>query len=234
MAGAGRQAEPSFLRTLQACAVQGLRRQLSIWTFRGGSACASLRVTGEEGSLTTRKFEYHSSMECDLMETDILESLEDLGDTCLSTPHPVAPDCRLPVAPGPQCHVHCLPCRVGALQLRHPRPALCFLQPSYPQRLSVMRVIVWVLVLATTLPELLSLRLILLPYPLTLEVAKVDSLFSYLFSKLPAPVLSPYSYPIPLLSKKSALPSHVCMCPGCPQPQVRALHTFRPPAHLCT
>lgn len=32
-----------------------------------------------EGSLTTRKFEYHSSMECDLMETDILESLEDLG-----------------------------------------------------------------------------------------------------------------------------------------------------------
>lgn len=33
----------------------------------------------QEGSLTTRKFEYHSSMECDLMETDILESLEDLG-----------------------------------------------------------------------------------------------------------------------------------------------------------
>lgn len=39
----------------------------------------SVRVAGEEGSLTTRKFEYHSSMECDLMETDILESLEDLG-----------------------------------------------------------------------------------------------------------------------------------------------------------
>lgn len=155
-------------------------------------------------------------------------------DTCLFTPHPVAPDCRLPVAPGPQCHVHCLPCRVAALQLRHLRPPLCFLQPSYPQRLSVMRVIVWVLVLATTLPEVLSLRLILLPYSLTLEVAKVNYLFSYLFSKLSAPVLSPYSYPIPLLSKKSGLPSHVCMCPGCPQPQVRALHTFRPLAHLCT
>ena len=78
-AGAGRQAEPSFLRTLQTCAVQGLRRQLLTWRFRRGSACASVRVAGEEGSLTTRKFEYHSSMECDLMETDILESLEDLG-----------------------------------------------------------------------------------------------------------------------------------------------------------
>lgn len=54
-----------------------------------------------------------------------------------------------------------------------------------------MRVIVWVLALATTLPELLSLLPILLPYPLTLEVAKVDFLFSYLSSKLPAPVLSP-------------------------------------------
>ena len=53
-----------------------------------------------------------------------------------------------------------------------------------------MRVIVWVLALATTLPELLSLLPILLPYPLTLEVAKVDFLFSYLSSKLPAPVLS--------------------------------------------
>lgn len=67
------------MRTLGTCAVQRLRRQLSIWKFRGESACASVRVAGEEGSLTTRKFEYHSSMECDLMETDILESLEDLG-----------------------------------------------------------------------------------------------------------------------------------------------------------
>lgn len=67
------------MRTLKTCAVQRLRRQLSIWKFRGSSACASVRVAGEEGTLTTRKFEYHSSMECDLMETDILESLEDLG-----------------------------------------------------------------------------------------------------------------------------------------------------------
>lgn len=39
-------------------------------------------------------------------------------------------------------------------------------------------------VLATPLPELLFLLPIVLPYPLTLEVAKVDSLFSYSFSKL--------------------------------------------------
>ena len=66
-------------RAAQLGAVQRLRRQLLTWKFRRSSACASVRVAGEEGSLTTRKFEYHSSMECDLMETDILESLEDLG-----------------------------------------------------------------------------------------------------------------------------------------------------------
>lgn len=55
---------------------------------------------------------------------------------------------------------------------------------------------------------------ILLPYVLTLEVAKVDCLFFYLSSKLSTPVLSPYSYLTPLLSKKSPLPSHLCMHPA--------------------
>lgn len=55
---------------------------------------------------------------------------------------------------------------------------------------------------------------ILLPYLLTLEVAKVDSLCFSLSSKLSTPVWSPYSYLPPLLSKKSPLPSHLCMHPA--------------------
>ena len=107
-----------------------------------------------------------------------------------------------------------------------PRPALGSSQPSYPQCLSVMRVIVWALVLATPLSELLSLLLILLTYPLTPEVAKVDSLIFYLSAKLSSSVLSPYSCPTPLL-KKSPLPSHLCTHPGFPKPHVCALHPFR-------
>lgn len=40
----------------------------------------SVCVAGEEGNLMTRIFEYHSRMECNLIETNILESFEDLGN----------------------------------------------------------------------------------------------------------------------------------------------------------
>lgn len=108
--------------------------------------------------------------------------------------------------------------------MRIPRPALCSLQPSYPQCLSVMRVIVWAPVLANPLSELLSLLLILLLYPLTVEVAKVDSLISYLSSKLP--VLSPFSYPTPLVSKNLLCPV-ISACTQAPQSHmsVRCIHS---------
>jgi len=54
-------------------------RYLKKYLLREGSTHASARVAGEEGSLMTRKFEYHSRMGCDLIETNILEPLEDLG-----------------------------------------------------------------------------------------------------------------------------------------------------------
>lgn len=62
-----------------APSIQHIVGILKKYLLRRGSACVSVHIVGKEGSLMTQKFEYHSRMECDLIETSILESLEDLG-----------------------------------------------------------------------------------------------------------------------------------------------------------
>lgn len=139
------------------------------------------------------------------------------------------------MAPGPQCPVHCLPYPAGALQIR--RPLACPVLPAADLPAAFVSHACHCLgSFSHPLSELFSLLPIRLPYPLSLEVAKVDSLFSYLSSKLSTPVLSlcSFSNPTPLLSKKPPLPSHHCVHPGFPKPHVCALHSFCELAYLCT
>lgn len=201
----------------------------------GGSACASVRVAGEEGSLTTRKFEYHSSkwrwpswrltswsrwkisgkparapVSNPTLQTPNSFSAS-VRDTCLSAPHPVAPGCRFRRSSGTPV-LRPLP----ALSGRGPPDTTPLGLPCAPCS-RVTRSICQSCAChclgsapATTLLSSSPCSLSSCPTPSLLRLK--DFLFSCTSPpKLPAPVLDPtLHHPS---SQKSPLPSHVCMHP---------------------
>lgn len=127
-----------------------------------------------------------------------------------------------------------LPCGLGS---DGPRPPLCSPKPGYPQRVSVMRVIVWAPVLTTPTPQAFSSCLPFSHPTPTLCFAKVVSAFlvgptiSYFCRELLPPTL--------LLSKKMFAQSSL-HAPRLPKAHVWAMQpaqarsavrlTFQPPA----
>jgi hypothetical protein len=143
-----------------------------------------------------------------------------VGATCLATPHPTPAGASRCWPRDPRCHVHTYPAHWAPTALVLPGAPL---QPSYPQRVSVMRVIVWAPVLTT--PPLPKLSLLASRPPTLPPLYGLPKLYllSYLAPRFPTSFLS--FYPPPYFSvslslkkkKKSSLLSHLCMHLGFPK-----------------